>query len=68
MKRKLLNIILGAVLLFGAVVFIADLAPALLRLPQRAFNLCYFFGVMPICLGLSDIPRWAHPELFDEGR
>ena len=60
------NLALAAILLFGGIVLIADLAPTVLHLPQRAFNLAYLFGVLPMCIGLSDIVEWAHPEFFEE--
>lgn len=65
-SRLFLNLVIIAVLIVGAVTFIADLAQPLFHIPQRTFNICFLFGVLPICIGLSDLPRRARPDLFND--
>lgn len=64
-KQTVINILAALAVIAGAVLVVADQA-ALIGLPQYAFNLIYFVGILPAAIALSDICERLRPELYSD--
>lgn len=63
--KRIIRIATAAVVFIaGAVICIADLAPAVLHLDQYLYNVLFFFIGIPLCVGLLDLVDVTLPKTY----
>lgn len=64
--QTIINAVVAVIALLCAVICITDLAPRIFGISSATFGMITVLGVLPICIGLSDLAERMHPELFSD--